>query len=88
MRFLRSILVLLVASSFGVGLVLPSKDVPETPYDESEVLPFESAPSASDPVISSERYPGPEEAYATRERILPDVLSAVDVPIPDHPLRC
>jgi hypothetical protein len=44
MRDSRSILVLLVAFLFGLSFAVPAEDVPDTPYDESEVLPYESAP--------------------------------------------
>ena len=44
MRKSRSILVLLVLLGFGVSLAVPEEDAPETPYDESETLPYESTP--------------------------------------------
>ena len=39
-----SIFVLLVLLVFGVSLAVPAEDVPETPYDESEALPYEGTP--------------------------------------------
>jgi hypothetical protein len=36
--------VLLLLLVFGVSVVLPAEDVPETPYDESEVLPYAGTP--------------------------------------------
>jgi len=44
MRSRRFILVLFVLLGFGVSLIVPAEDVPETPYDESETLPFEGTP--------------------------------------------
>ena len=44
---LRFALVLLVAVAIGLSLALPTEDVPETPYDESESMPYESTPSFS-----------------------------------------
>ena len=38
---------LLVAVLLGVGLVVSAEDLPETPYDESETLPFECAPMSA-----------------------------------------
>jgi hypothetical protein len=36
--------VLLVALVLGLSSAIPAKDVPETPYDESESLPYDSTP--------------------------------------------
>ena len=44
MRHLHSVLVLLLLLVFGVFLVVPPEDVPETLYDESEALPYEGTP--------------------------------------------
>jgi hypothetical protein len=33
-----------VLLGFGVSLAVPAEDVPETPYDESEALPYEGTP--------------------------------------------
>ena len=44
MRTGRSVLVLLVAAVFVLSLVFPTEDLPETTYDESETLPYKSAP--------------------------------------------
>src|SRR5215467_14420410 len=43
----RSILLLLAALVLGVSIVVPAEDMLETAYDESESLPFESAPMLS-----------------------------------------
>lgn len=40
----RSALVLLLLLGFSVSLAAPAEDVPETAYDESEALPYESTP--------------------------------------------
>lgn len=37
----RSIFVALLLLGFGVSLAVPTEDVPETAYDESEALPYE-----------------------------------------------
>jgi len=47
MRRASSILVLSVLLAFGASLAVPVEDIPETPYDESEGLPYESTPSFS-----------------------------------------
>ena len=44
MRRPCSILVLCVLLGFGVSLAVPAEDVPETSYDESEAVPYESTP--------------------------------------------
>ena len=44
MRKPRSVLVLLLLVGLGVSLAVSVEDVPETPYDESETLPYESTP--------------------------------------------
>lgn len=46
MRNPRSALVLLLLLLLGLGvsLAVPVEDVPETPYDESETLPYENTP--------------------------------------------
>lgn len=44
MRRRYSILVVCILLGFGVSLAIPAEDVPETGYDESEVLPYEDTP--------------------------------------------
>jgi len=44
MREASSLLVLFVLLAFGVSLAFPAGDVPETAYDESEVVPCECTP--------------------------------------------
>ena len=40
MRKFRSVLILFVLLSFCASFGVPAEDVPETPYDESEALPY------------------------------------------------
>lgn len=40
----HSVLVLFIALVVSLSFAVPVEDVPETPYDESESLPYESAP--------------------------------------------
>jgi len=47
MRRPHSIFVLFLLLVLGVSLVVPVEDVPETPYDESETLPYEGTPQSS-----------------------------------------
>lgn len=61
MRKPRSAFALLLLAGLGVSLVVPAEDVPETPYDESETLPYEGAalfliavPQASDRIAKAE----------------------------------
>jgi len=53
MRKPRSILVVSVLLSFGLCMVVPAEDLPETAYDESERLPYASTPVFSVPVPNS-----------------------------------
>jgi hypothetical protein len=41
------ILILFVLLSLGLSQVVPAEDVPETAYDESEALPYETTPLSS-----------------------------------------
>ena len=47
MRVLRSALVLLATFTLSLSFAVPTEDVPETPYDESELLPYEMTPLIS-----------------------------------------
>jgi len=47
MRRLHSVLVVLAALALSLSFAVPAEDVPETPYDESEALPYESTPPFS-----------------------------------------
>jgi hypothetical protein len=44
MRRRCTILAFCILLAFGVSLAIPAEDVPETAYDESEALPYESTP--------------------------------------------
>jgi hypothetical protein len=44
MRKLRSILVVVAGLALCLSFAVPAEDLPETPYDESEAPPYESAP--------------------------------------------
>ena len=44
MRRRSPILILFVLLGLSVFLNVPAEDVPETPYDESEEMPYEGAP--------------------------------------------
>jgi len=44
MSHLRCILVVLVAVILGLSFAVPLEDNPETTYDETETLPYESTP--------------------------------------------
>jgi len=55
------LLMLVVLLGFGVSFCVPAADVPETPYDESETVPYEgtplfsiAAPQASDRIAKPE----------------------------------
>lgn len=43
----RSVFVVLLLLGFGLSLAVPTEDVPETAYDESEALPCECTPQYS-----------------------------------------
>jgi len=47
MRKPHCALVLFLLLAFGLSLAVPAEDVPETPYDESEALPYEGTPPFS-----------------------------------------
>jgi hypothetical protein len=51
MRKLGSAIVFSVILTFGLSLAVPAEDVPETSFDESESLPYESTPLFSIVVV-------------------------------------
>jgi len=57
MSKLRCILVMLAAFALSLSFVVPANDPPETPYDESEALPYESTPLFSIVLQESARIP-------------------------------
>ena len=60
----RPALVLLIAVVLGVSVAVPAEDVPETAYDESESLPYESTS-----VFSSAVPKAVAQAPAVRNRV-------------------
>jgi hypothetical protein len=73
MRRPGSILLLCVLLGFGVSMVVPAEDVPETAYDESETLPIGSVPTLAIATPASVakavvvRFRGLEFRFATGE---------------------
>lgn len=97
MKDMRSILVFLVALFFGLSLAVPAEDVPETPYDESEVLPCESTPVFTTAVRTAllKTEPAPEKHCCIQKFNLAHRLTtesvdwiAVSLIILDHSRRC
>ena len=81
MRKPRSVVVILLLLVFGVSVVLPAEDVPETPYDESEALPYEMPPPLSGdlaqesaptfqvvPIVPSDLFSTPKQASSQAGR--------------------
>jgi len=64
MRKPRSVLVLLLLLVFNVSVVVPAEDVPETPYDESEALPYEGTPVFS--IAWPRKHPRSAESTGSR----------------------
>jgi len=58
MRKPRSTLLVCVLVMFGVSLLVPVRDLPETAYDESEAPPYLSTSMASLPTLKLLREPG------------------------------
>jgi|SRR5208283_1793218 len=96
-------LALFLLLGFGVSLVVPAEDVPETPYDESEALPYEGtplfslvAPQASGRIAKAERNCGsPLRFNSSTRRYKRRYESSskshcvpVFLPILDHAFRC
>jgi|ERR1019366_8139804 hypothetical protein len=97
MRKSRSVLILFVLLSFCVSFGVPAEDVPETPYDESQALPYEKtlqfsivAPQASAQIAKTELNFGSltkrcrrrPESNAQSHRV-PDSLTIIN-----HSFRC
>jgi hypothetical protein len=49
----RYVLALALAVVFGLFFVIPARDLPETPYDESETLPYENTASLSGEIVQA-----------------------------------
>jgi hypothetical protein len=103
MRVLHSLLVLLAAFALSLSFAVPANDVPESPYDESEALPYEAAPLFSIMLQESARalqsvltlaLPIHFDPTARRNETLAEQLARTPHPICgsvtilDHSLRC
>lgn len=95
------VLIVFVLLGFGASVVVPAEDVPDTAYDESEALPYEStsvfsiaAPKALAPdghaVVAMLRF-GSLRTPATQrfdQRIDSSYPIGDSLTIRDHSLRC
>jgi hypothetical protein len=103
MSKLRCILVMLAAFALSLSFVVPANDPPETPYDESEALPYESTPlfsitlQESAGVLQSAltlAFPLHSHPRARRDETVTEQLVRTPHPICgsvtilDHSLRC
>ena len=61
MRRPCSALILFVLLGFALSLEVPAEDMPETPYDESETLPYEVTPLLSNVAPQASSRPADEE---------------------------
>jgi hypothetical protein len=103
MSKLRCILVVMAALALSLSFAVPVEDDPETPYDESEALPYESNPVFSIMLEESARavqllttfaFPLHFHPTAKRNEILAKQSARTPHPISgsltilDHSLRC
>lgn len=102
MRVLGSALVLLATFALSLSFADPTEDVPETPYDESELLPYEITPPLSGdlvqesvpvlhvvPIIPSHLFSTPRRGLDGAEwRKLRAHRTSDSLVILDHSLRC
>ena len=94
MRKMHFLLVLLVGIVFGLSFAIPAEDLPDTVFDESESMPYESAPPLS--IVLSELaaagqvVPVGQSAprLAIRDSGLAVNSSSVTLVILVHSLRC
>lgn len=49
-----SVVVLVGAFVLGLSVAVPAQDIPDTPYDESESLPYQGAPSSPNKLIEEQ----------------------------------
>jgi hypothetical protein len=75
MSKLRCILVVLAALVLSWSFAVPVEDDPETPYDESEALPYDSNPVFSIVVQESARVLQSLLIHAPRPRVNPTARS-------------
>lgn len=98
MRVAHSILVVLAAFALSSSLTVPVEDLPETPCDESEALPYEStrffsitqppAISVGNSVLRFEFSCEPRrKLLAEQSRLIPPRIG-VSIHIVEHSLRC
>ena len=90
MRCSRYILALFMTLVFGLFASLPAEDIPETPYDESETLPYEGAPLLSgdvlqDPARGAQPFSAAGAAPTTRFLSLWNNAPAARTNHPVHP---
>jgi len=96
------LLMLVVLLGFGVSFCVPAEDVPETPYDESETVPYEMTPPLYSyslqesapafqvvPIVPSDLFSTPKHA-SCRAGCRKQAAHAVSdsLIILDHSLRC
>lgn len=65
----RLVLVLLITVGLFVCFAVPTEDLPETPYDESESLPYEVTPLS--PIVE------PREAVRIHVKACPDAADTI-----------
>lgn len=103
MYWARSIFAIIVALLLGIALAVPLEDSPQTPYDESEAIPYECTPNLSTIVAgqyesASKRLPFSQPASVlkpplgfARQAVWAKFTSSL-IPVPlhilDHVLRC
>ena len=98
MRVLRTALVLLAAFALSLSFAVPVEDVPETSYDESEALPYESTPPFSimeqESVLAPRLEFPPQLQREAKRKMLAEPSERETHPIGDsviilgHSLRC
>jgi len=99
MRVLSIGLVLLATFVLSVSFAVPAEDVPETPYDESESLPYEITQALSGGPVQESNvavWSAPRQLISTPGfalcdascRELPAHLIFDSLVILDHDLRC
>ena len=74
MRKPCSALLFFVLLVLGLSLIGPVEDLPETPYDESEALPYESTPGISEVL--------PQGSASTTQAVRSRMPCQLDTPFP------
>jgi len=103
MSKLRFLLVVVAAFAVTLSFAVPAEDIPETPYDESEALPYESTLSFSVILEESAQAQQSVPTFVSLPRVNPtptrdEIPAAQSGPTPrpisssvtilDHALRC